>query len=94
MFSASLLFVFEGDGGALRDAMEEASRSPPPIAAETHGNGEDSEEDEDELAGPKIYSVKVIDFAHAEWTPGGGPDENSLVGVRSVADILGKLSES
>ena len=28
MFSASLLFVFEGDGVALRGAMEEASRSP------------------------------------------------------------------
>ena len=91
MFSASLLFVFEGDGVALRAAMEEASRSP---ATLVNGNGGDSEEDEDdEDTGPKIYSVKLIDFAHATWTPGMGPDENSLVGVRSVANILHKLGE-
>ena len=92
MFSASLLFVFEGDGVALRAAMEEASRSP---ATLMNGDGGDSEEEEDgEDTGPKIYSVKVIDFAHAEWTPGMGPDENSLIGVRSVAKILKKLGES
>lgn len=89
MYSASLLFVFEGDGVALRAAMEEAGRSP-----DTLVNGNDSsEEDEDELVGPKIYAVKVIDFAHATWEPGNGPDENSLVGVRSVARILKKLGD-
>jgi 1D-myo-inositol-tetrakisphosphate 5-kinase/inositol-polyphosphate multikinase len=93
MFSASLLFVFEGDGAALTAAMEEASRSPPTL---TNGNGngnvdsEDDDEDEEDTS-PKIYSVKVIDFAHATWTPGLGPDENSLVGVRSVAEILKNL---
>lgn len=94
MFSASLLFVYEGDGKALRTAMEEASRSP---ATLVNGNGDidDDCEDEDEddvPAGPKIYTVKVIDFAHAEWTPGMGPDENSLIGVRSVARILKDIS--
>lgn len=92
MFSASLLFVFEGDGVALRGAMEEASRSP---ATLVNGNRADSEEEDDdeEDTRPKIYSVKVIDFAHATWTPGIGPDENSLVGVRSVANILKNLGE-
>jgi 1D-myo-inositol-tetrakisphosphate 5-kinase/inositol-polyphosphate multikinase len=89
MFSSSLLFVFEGDGAALRLAMEEASRSP---ATLVNGDDENSEEDEDDAVGPKIYAVKVIDFAHAEWTPGMGPDENSLLGVRSVANILKDLS--
>lgn len=95
MFSSSLLFVFEGDGPALRRAMEEASAPPP-----TNGNGhlsehEDEDEDyDDELIGPKIYTVKVIDFAHAEWTPGMGPDENSLVGVRSIAKILRELGQA
>lgn len=90
MFSASLLFVFEGDGVALRAAMEEASRSP---ATLQNGDGNASSEDEDELedTSPKIYAVKVIDFAHAEWTPGMGPDANSLLGVRSVANILRNL---
>lgn len=90
MFSASLLFVFEGDGKALRLAMEEASRSPSTLHnGDTSGS---SDEDELELPGPKVYSVKVIDFAHAEWTPGMGPDENSLTGVRSVVDILQSLT--
>jgi 1D-myo-inositol-tetrakisphosphate 5-kinase/inositol-polyphosphate multikinase len=89
MFSSSLLFVFEGDGAALRLAMEEASRSP---ATLVNGDDENSEEDEDDAIGPRIYAVKVIDFAHAEWTPGMGPDENSLLGVRSVAKILKNLS--
>jgi len=87
MYSASLLFVFEGDGVALRAAMEEASRSPYTLV---NGN-ESSEEDDDEPVGPKIYEVKVIDFAHATWELGNGPDENSLIGVRSVARILKKL---
>ncbi|KAG9235830.1 putative inositol polyphosphate multikinase [Amylocarpus encephaloides] len=92
MFSSSLLFVFEGDGAALRAAMEEASGSPATLV-NSDGDGDGFSEDEDghEDPGPKIYAVKIIDFAHAEWTPGLGPDENSLTGVRSVVKILSQL---
>lgn len=98
MYSASLLFVFEGDGAALRFAMEEASKSVEPSR-----NGElddddeyhdDEDDDDEEDTSPKIYSLKVIDFANAEWLPGMGPDENSLQGVRSVASILNDLVKS
>lgn len=91
MYSASLLFVYEGDGKALRSAMEEASK--PRAGPEPSANGAE-DEDEDEVDNtPKIYSVKVIDFAHAEWMPAGsGPDENSLKGVRSVAKILKEIA--
>jgi 1D-myo-inositol-tetrakisphosphate 5-kinase/inositol-polyphosphate multikinase len=65
--------------------MEEASRSP---ATLVNGDDENSEEDDDDVVGPKIYVVKVIDFAHATWVPGQGPDENALLGVRSVAKVL------
>ncbi|RDL30762.1 Kinase [Venustampulla echinocandica] len=92
MFSSSLLFVFEGDGAALRSAMEEASK-PPATLANGDANSEE-DDDEDENPRPKIYDVKIIDFAHADWTPGEGPDENSLKGVRSVVNILQELSES
>lgn len=93
MFSSSLLFVFEGDGEALRAAMEEASRSPATLVnGDSNGSVEDDEEDSDEEdLGPKIYTVKVIDFAHAQWTPGLGPDENALTGIRSVARFLGEI---
>lgn len=110
MYSASLLLVYEGDGQALRAAMEEASK-PSRVTNGVNGvNGhhsdheaadegldhddiDDDDYDEDEEEGPKIYCLKVIDFAHAEWVPGMGPDENSLLGVRSVVDILERLGQ-
>ncbi|KAJ8130933.1 hypothetical protein O1611_g2694 [Lasiodiplodia mahajangana] len=140
MYSSSLLFVFEGDGPALRAAIEEAKakeeemervvtelatsgnkRSAPRAISATHrvdsgigmddddlkfvtesvtfdpeaGEGiEDDDEDFDEMSSfPHIYALKMIDFAHAEWTPGLGPDEAVLLGVRSLAEIFEKLSD-
>lgn len=87
MFSASILFVFEGDGEALRKAMQEASNRPP--RAE---QSESEDEDDEEIPEPKIFSAKLIDFAHAEYVPGQGPDENSLKGVRSCLRILKELA--
>ncbi|KAL2020461.1 hypothetical protein VTK56DRAFT_8427 [Thermocarpiscus australiensis] len=148
MYSASLLFTFEGDGEALRDAIEQAAsryqtsqrgkreqanETESPIAPSTHsgivigekgevilpqekdagldvqsisgpiegdikvlelmGDVEDNgEEEDDEYDLPRIYSLKLIDFAHAEWVPGQGPDENSLFGVRSLIEIFEELS--
>ena len=97
MFSASLLFVFEGDGEALRAAMEEVSASQGARANGVNGNANasDSSDDEDEEdRSPKIYMLKVIDFAHAQWVPGMGPDENALLGVRNVVKILRDLGSS
>ncbi|CAJ2514094.1 Uu.00g022130.m01.CDS01 [Anthostomella pinea] len=103
MYSASVLLVFEGDGDALRAAIQEAK------AGVSAGIGMDDEElrkasmpvdmdeleddSEDESSFPRIYSVKLIDFAHAAWTPGRGPDENVLKGVRSLVDIFDKMSQ-
>ncbi|KAK4044193.1 mRNA cleavage and polyadenylation factor CLP1 [Parachaetomium inaequale] len=100
MYSASLLFTFEGDGEALRAAIEENNAIVDDLKQE---NGEEigeieltqekvaeiDEDDDDELSSlPRIYSLKLIDFAHAEWVPGQGPDENSLLGVRSLIKIF------
>jgi inositol-polyphosphate multikinase len=58
------------------------------------GSEDDDEEDFDELSSfPRIYDLKIIDFAHAEWTRGLGPDEAVLLGVRSLAEIFEKLSD-
>lgn len=114
MYSASLLFVFEGDGDALRGAIDETSAS---ATMSQEGKGEDAgrsairvdsgialddegelilagedELSDDEADIPRIYSLKLIDFAHAEWTPGQGPDENSLEGIRSLVRIFEELS--
>ncbi|RYC63029.1 hypothetical protein CHU98_g3192 [Xylaria longipes] len=139
MYSSSLLFVFEGDGAALRAAIKEAKaeettmerveaelvtsvnkRSAPRAVSANlrvdsgigmddedlkfvtesitfdHDAEEESGDDEefDEMSSfPHIYTLKMIDFAHADWTPGLGPDEAVLLGVRSLADFFEKLSD-
>ncbi|KAL4784969.1 inositol polyphosphate kinase-domain-containing protein [Aspergillus varians] len=52
----------------------------------------DIEDEEDEEEGPKVHDLRLIDFAHASWTPGQGPDENVLVGVRNLVRIFEELS--
>ncbi|KAM0191920.1 hypothetical protein ACHAPI_008638 [Fusarium lateritium] len=106
MYSSSLLFIFEGDGQALRSAIEEnnalidaeagigqAARTTKRVDSGIALDDED-ELDEDsnlEASLPQIYSLKLIDFAHAEWTPGQGPDENTLTGVRSLLRIFQEM---
>ncbi|PYI14374.1 SAICAR synthase-like protein [Aspergillus japonicus CBS 114.51] len=48
--------------------------------------------DEDEEDPPKVHDLRLIDFAHASWTPGQGPDENVLKGIRSLTQILEELA--
>ena len=131
MYSASLLFTFEGDGEVLRAAIEENNAIVDDAKQETEmvisgidlpkekaveidvqaiegaiegdvkvielmGDvAADGEEDDDEELSnlPRIFSLKLIDFAHAEWVPGQGPDENSLLGVRSLIKIFEGLAE-
>ncbi|KAI1379502.1 inositol polyphosphate multikinase [Hypoxylon crocopeplum] len=122
MYSSSLLFVFEGDGAALREAISEvkasavvsdhkrgSTRGPVSTLRVDSGIGmseeelcdptmtedlDDLEDDsDDESSFPHIYTLKLIDFAHAAWKPGQGPDENVLLGVRSLAKIFEDMSE-
>ncbi|KAJ5620450.1 hypothetical protein N7510_004434 [Penicillium lagena] len=51
--------------------------------------GEDSDDEEET---PKVHDLRLIDFAHADWTPGQGPDENVLKGIRSLIKILEELA--
>ncbi|PGH04617.1 hypothetical protein GX51_03450 [Blastomyces parvus] len=55
--------------------------------------GEDEDEDADEIP-HKVQDIRFIDFAHAKWTPGQGPDENALLGIRSLVRIMDKLAEA
>lgn len=80
MYSASILLVYEGDIEEYANTKQKLRSAHPE---------EDDEEDEDNL--PKLAAVKMIDFAHATWVPGQGPDENALRGMRSTAKILKEL---
>ena len=57
----------------------------------TNGGDADTEDDEEHPELPKIQALKLIDFAHAKWTPGQGPDENMLHGIRNVITSLDAL---
>lgn len=80
MYSASILLVYEGD-------VDEYARTKARLRSAPAG-GEDGDEEEDL---PQLATVKMIDFAHANWTPGQGPDENALRGMRSTTAILKDL---
>ncbi|KAJ5587283.1 uncharacterized protein N7459_003048 [Penicillium hispanicum] len=51
--------------------------------------GDDDEEEET----PKVHDLRLIDFAHAKWTPGEGPDTNVLHGIRSLIKVFEELAE-
>ena len=108
MYSASLLFVYEGDGEQLAknfvveaemlDARAKSGDRPESAESVEADNDtaldvEDEEEDEADLASslPKIQALKMIDFAHAQFTKGQGPDENVLHGIRSITAILERI---
>lgn len=94
MYSASLLFVYEGDGAALDEALaEEAENAKKPAKTQEEEDDEEEEEEEEEKKVKKVEDLKMIDFAHATWTPGKGPDENALHGIRSMEILLEQISK-
>ncbi|KAK2882658.1 hypothetical protein FQN49_000132 [Arthroderma sp. PD_2] len=104
MYSASVLIVYEGDPAAFERALEvEKKEAAKPESLSTraagHGGGEedegedDEEEEEEEEDLPKVHDIRLIDFAHASWTPGQGADENLLKGLRNVLQIMEGLSK-
>ena len=97
MYSASLLVIYEGDGTALETLMSGVPKAPrvaekAPTLGEVKQSEEDEEEEEEEEDGPPVaYRVKMIDFAHAAWTPGQGQDENVIVGLKNVEKQMDRL---
>ncbi|CAG8278493.1 unnamed protein product [Penicillium nalgiovense] len=51
------------------------------------------EDDDEDDETPKVHALRLIDFAHASWSPGQGPDENVLKGVRSLVKVFEELAE-
>jgi hypothetical protein len=88
-----------GDGGESGDGEEDQEQEKEDQDEEEEeeeeeaeeGEEDEEEEDDDGKARAKIHAVKLIDFAHASWTPGQGPDENALCGVRNLERILRSL---
>lgn len=51
----------------------------------------DEDDEEDGEVGQKVTDMRLIDFAHSTWTPGQGPDEGVVKGVKSVLALFEKL---
>lgn len=88
MYSASVLLVYEGDDEALEVGLKIEKEGD---GQEEAGDEEDDGDDDDDEVTQKVLEARLIDFAHAAWTPGQGPDENALHGVRNVVKILKDL---
>lgn len=88
MYSSSLLFVYEGDDTTLQEA-QKGTTSPFLIVAPQEGSSSEDSDDFPNVA--PVQAMKLIDFAHAEWTPGQGPDHNVLHGIKSVIRILKEI---
>lgn len=91
MYSASVLMVYEGDSEALETVVGYKEEGGKLVDTETMDEDDEEDEEGNILPGQKIHEVVLIDFAHAHWTPGQGPDENALKGVRSIKSILEQL---
>jgi len=87
MFAASILFVYEGDAEALEMGIQAEAREEVVI------DDDDDEEGEDEETSPQfITKTKLIDFAHATFREGLGPDMNVLVGVQNLLEHLKRMN--
>jgi 1D-myo-inositol-tetrakisphosphate 5-kinase/inositol-polyphosphate multikinase len=91
MYSASVLMVYEGDEEALEVGLAEEAKQQEDVEGEGSEDEDEDEDDDDDTVPQKVHEVRLIDFAHAKWTPGQGPDENALQGVRSVISIMRQL---
>ncbi|KXS97078.1 hypothetical protein AC578_10790 [Pseudocercospora eumusae] len=94
MYSASILIVYEGDADALDTLMGGHPKTPrvderAPTTLEVKKSQE--EEEEEEESPPTTHVVKMIDFAHAAWTPGKGPDTNVITGLKNIEDQMDTL---
>ncbi|OLL24164.1 Inositol polyphosphate multikinase [Neolecta irregularis DAH-3] len=93
MFSASILMVYEGDSTTIRAALENERERLKELdkaidSPRTENGSLGDIEDDNEPTPNKVTECKMIDFAHAKWTPGEGPDQNVLKGVRSLLSLL------
>lgn len=81
MYSSSILYVYEGDEEAIEIGIQNEARGE--VVDE-----EDEEDDETEKVPQYITKTKLIDFAHAAFRQGEGPDHNVLPGIKKILEHL------
>lgn len=91
MYSASVLFVYEGDDEALEKGLKIEQEAEMQDQEEEEEEEPEEDEDGNEIMPQRVLEARLIDFAHARWAPGQGPDENALEGIRSLIAIFKQL---
>lgn len=87
--SGSLCFVYDADMHAVvgdADTYYEADALVHDYCPE-----DSDDDDDDDGATLRLSSLHLIDFAHAKYTPGQGPDDNLLNGIESLIAVFSKL---
>lgn len=98
MYSASILVIYEGDSDALKALIHTEPKRPrvderAPTSDEVGEIDVEETEEDDELEDDELvaYHVRLIDFAHATWTPGSGKDDNVIAGLKNIEKQLDQL---
>ena len=84
MYSSSILYVYEGDEEALEIGIQSEARREV-----VDGDDEDSEMEE---VPQYLSKTKLIDFAHAAFRQGQGPDHNVLPGIKKILEHLDAMN--
>lgn len=63
----------------------------PHEADATSNDATDDKDTDSESPMLQVQALKLIDFAHAQWTKGQGPDENLLYGIKNVIKALSEI---
>lgn len=93
MYSSSILIVYEGDPDARSLAVSELmTREREKRQFLKESDQDDDDEEAEEVK--KVLDIRLIDFAHAAWTPGRGPDENVIEGLVNICRTLEQISQS
>jgi len=105
-FSSSLLVMYEGDSDALNSLLVGEAKTRRMIEKaptlgevkqsvdeeeEEEEEEEEDDDDDDKDEAPVVFRVKLIDFAHAQWTPGKGQDENVIIGLKNIEEQMDLL---
>lgn len=86
--SGSLLFIYENDVSR----WEAETTFAQTAEDDYHDDDDDDEEDEDYDTHPgPLSQLNMIDFAHAKFTPGQGPDDDILDGIHNLITALETL---